>query len=239
MTCGMYRGHDIQEPCPGFFGHLEVVSYSSHACPWKKTIGNVKVSAGGYWIKGLCLLLPKSLSDRLPEAGKELGPGVTMCLSSSLFSPMDTGNGEARGSTPNQFVAFSLYTVQIRHESLHTTLQRRQFSPWGKHWWALPSWDHGNHPCIWWGCLESAKKEKTEKMQSLCDMGIHNAFGALTATALWAVCWWVGGGCQHRTAWSTAPFFFGRAGKKQFCLTNEFLQRLPVFCAVPDFGWKK
>jgi len=23
-------------------------------------------------------------------------------------------------------------------------------------------------------------------------MGIHNAFGGLTATALWAVCWWVG-----------------------------------------------
>lgn len=103
------------------------------------------------------LLLPKSLSNRLLEAGKELG--------------------EARGSTPNQFVALGLYAVQIRHKSLHSTLQRMQFSPWGRHWWALPSWDHGNHPCTWWGCLESAKKEKTEKMQSLCDcvgMGIHS-----------------------------------------------------------------
>lgn len=103
------------------------------------------------------LLLPKSLSNRLLEAGKKLG--------------------EARGSTPNQFVALGLYAVQIRHKSLHSTLQRMQFSPWGRHWWALPSWDHGNHPCTWWGCLESAKKEKTEKMQSLCDcvgMGIHS-----------------------------------------------------------------
>lgn len=46
----------------------------------KKKLGNIKMSAGGYWIKGLCLLLPESLSHRLPEAGKELGPGVTMCF---------------------------------------------------------------------------------------------------------------------------------------------------------------
>lgn len=80
MTCVMYRGHDTQEPCPGFCGHLEAVSCSSHASPWKKKLGNIKMSAGGYWIKGLCLLLPKSLSHGLPEAGKELGPGVTMCF---------------------------------------------------------------------------------------------------------------------------------------------------------------
>lgn len=94
--------------------------------------------------RGLLNKRPLSAAPGVPEpqiawSWEGAGARCHHVLPSSLFSPMDTGNGEARGSIPNQFVAFSLYTVQIRHKSLHATLQRTQFSSWGRHWWALPS----------------------------------------------------------------------------------------------------
>lgn len=140
MTCVMYRGHDTQEPCPGFCGHLEAVSCSSHACPWKKK----KIGKHKDVCRGLLNKRPLSAAPGVPEpqiawSWEGAGARCHHVLPSSLFSPMDTGNGEAGGSIPNQFVAFSLYTVQIRHKSLHATLQMTQFSSWGRHWWALPS----------------------------------------------------------------------------------------------------